>query len=257
MKTAFGRDDEKAKRMVLHAINFITEKLEMDIGGINLSILFSEDYAGDTAAVHFQPGQNGNENGIFIPEFYQKEQVRERNIPIIIINWGKLSKLKTPMKDTFLVSVIVHELVHYYDYCVTYPSCIVERYGKVLENGARGSLEGYIGGYFLYRSELRAKFYQETYILTSERVACTLANLSKKATKIEASYYSLAHARGELLCWKSLLESSFLPDEMEMQAFLAKREQAISQVETGRYVNLAELFELEPFFTYCDSIKLE
>ncbi|MEC2129994.1 hypothetical protein P9G84_13685 [Brevibacillus centrosporus] len=118
-------------------------------------------------------------------------------------------------------------------------------------------MEYYIGGYFQNRSEVRAKFYQETYILTSGRVACTFANLSKNATKIEDSFYSLAHARGQLLCWKSLLESSYLPDEIEMQAFLAKREQAISQVEIGRYVNLAELFELEPFYAYCDSIKLE
>lgn len=267
VETELEQDYKIIKELISNAILFFENEFIVDTDKIH--IIISSDYVTDVKKIHFQPEtlNGGDENGMFIPCFFQNEENKKSNMPMIIINWNRLDKVNGSPKyrEIIVESIIVHELVHYYDFCFTYPTSLIQRYGNVFENYDKGNFSDIIGGIFQNCSEVRAKFYQEKYILTSGIIDFNLDYMSKYISsylcKINLSnrsqtYYTLAHIRGLLLCWSNLANlEKYHHKKDELQRYIMGVNQDILHKEmTNQYQNMSEVFELDMFYEYCDGI---
>lgn len=270
VETNLEQDHKKIEELISNAILFFKSEFFVETDKIHIHIIISTDYVIDVKKVHFQPEtlNIGDENGIFIPYFFQNEESKKSNLPIIIINWNRIdNKVNGSLKykKIILESVIVHELVHYYDFCFTYPTSIIQKYGNVFEKYNKGNFYGAVGGVFQNRSEVRAKFYQEKYIVSNEIIDFNLDYMSKyisgylcdiDVSNRSQTYYTLAHVRGLLLCWSNLSNlEKYHHKKGELQRYIMEVNQEILNIEvTNQYQNMSEVFELDMFYKFCDKL---
>lgn len=119
----------------------------------------------------------------------------------MIINYNKFKNFyDLERRFKIIESIILHELVHWYDLYYTYNNLIVEKYGNVFEKRSFGTFEGAVGGIYQNRSEVRAKYYQEKYLPLNKVYDLDIDYISRELTKIDESeqsktFYTLTHAR--------------------------------------------------------------
>ncbi|CAM4025593.1 mitochondrial inner membrane protease ATP23 [Paenibacillus alkaliterrae] len=246
----------KYNQCIKNAIEYFSKEIGLPIEKIKVHIVMSRDYITDVKKRHFNPSEkeNGNTNGIFIPTNFQNEETRRIGKPIIVVNLTKLEGIGVSV--TTIESVIVHELIHYFDYCITYPTEIVGKYGEAVE-APYETKEYYIYAYFQQRSEFRAKYFQEKYMIVGLNI--TEDYMSKRFTHIDTSTnsslnYTLSHARAQLEVWKSNpVTNQAAMEYVEMKGL------EIEEIENkNRIKNIAQLTDLNDFFDFCEtSIKVE
>lgn len=109
-------------------------KIEAD--EIKVLILLSNDYSNDVGKYHFhlKASKILNENGSIIPPYFQKEEHKIKDTTVVIINYNKFKNFyDLERRFKIIESIILHELVHWYDLYYTYNNLIVEKYGNVFE----------------------------------------------------------------------------------------------------------------------------
>lgn len=140
------------------------------------------------------------------PELHKEYGDIKQNIFVILFNNVKL-KEKT---RSFFISVIIHEMIHYFDYQNT--KSLAEKFKLKLYKDPQESRENRVCGFFQMWSEMRAKYYQEkSYVLNNGLSGSLLFDnhVNKNYTKLkgEGDWYNMAHQWGQLLCWNECGES--------------------------------------------------
>ncbi|NOU72556.1 hypothetical protein GC098_14155 [Paenibacillus sp. LMG 31458] len=242
---------KKYQQYAKNAVDYFCRETGLSVDQLKIHIVASRDYISELQKRHMDPNLKDNSNAMFIPKVFQNEETKKLDIPFIILNVTKLAAI--PASQDSIQSVIVHELIHYFDYYFTYPSEVVSRYGDVLSSRP-GTKEYNIGGYFLYYSEFRAKRIQEKYMLVG-MTEIQEDYMAKTLTKIDAAaelsdlYYSLSHARAQLINWEALASSN------PAKEFIEKSKHEIEAIEKSKgIVNLAELEDLAVLFKHCDTL---
>ena len=244
----------KYKQSMKNAIEYFSKETGLPIEEIKVHIVMSRNYITDVKKRHFNLNENENSNGIFIPINSQNEETRKIGKPIIVVNLTKLEEIGVSI--TTIESVIVHELIHYFDYCITYPTEIVGKYGEVVD-APDETKDYYIYAYFQQRSEFRAKYFQEKYMTVGLNI--TEDYMSKRFTPIDTSTksrlnYTLSHARAQLEVWKANPVANQAAKE-----YVEKKGLEIEDIEnTNQIKNVAQLTDLNEFFDFCETfIKIE
>lgn len=232
-------DEVAAMNLIKNAAYFLCKELIIDIRDFKVHFLMSFDYITDAKKVHHSNEDIGYPNASFIAPYNQSDAYVNKGVPIIIINLAKLRNAPQVFKE----SVIVHELVHYYDYIIS---------GAHFSNKYKVNLSdnGILIAYFQTRSEMRAKFYQEKYTYISNETSYhSLRHLRETLTPINESdiFYSLSHAKGQLHYWDSLVLQPAL------KQFVEKEKSKIAKYEKlNGIIDLTEIFEINGFFEFCN-----
>ncbi|MCR8636794.1 hypothetical protein [Paenibacillus radicis (ex Xue et al. 2023)] len=245
---------QKYKQIIINAITFFSKETGLTIDDMKIHIVISRDYINDIKKRHYQPDEINdiNSNAMFIPKDYQNEEFRKIDKAIIIVNLMKLEAYQASLCS--IESIIIHELIHYYDYYFIYPNNVIDRYGKIICSQP-GSIEYVIFGYFQLRSEFRAKYFQEKYIVSGmEEIKEDY--MSKFLVRIEFSnnsnlFYTLSHARGQLLCWETITD-----ENQAAKDYIEQRKNEIEDIEKDKCIkNVADIHTLVEFFDFCDKLK--
>lgn len=248
---AHGASESYFKEIADKAINFAAKCIPIEF--IKITIIFTSDY--NLTITEFVGKketnvENGREaNGRFITNDCLKEKEGGDGNDIIVINCDKIFSFSCNEneKKNFMVSVVVHELVHWFDYLRKN-----EFYLKY-EIPFRKKLSGRdqkLECYFYYRSEMRAKYYQEKYYLgtvgkTGESIEKEIGEIPEriKVQTIEEQWYNVSHAWGQVLCWKKYDDR-----------FMVTGKKYLNSTSNKENKVLPLIFELNRFYKFCDRL---
>lgn len=226
------------------AVHFLNSCFEEELCYDFLCII-SDDYTNDVNKYHITSNDNNTSNGTFIPTFFQKNPIEK---DIIIINWKK----RREFSETTLVSIFVHEFVHYLDYrmCPELENKFKIKFSKDIK---RNSLDDVIGGYFQNRSEMIAKYFQEKYeYIDNNSKEYIIKQINDNYTKIKSEYdiKDIAYLTGQFLCWKELAE-----DDNDILSALHFVEAQLNLIwEIHPTYRLDNLFTKESFINKCNEL---
>lgn len=198
------------KNIELHmnkAVTFLEDECGLNFPDYEFHYIITENYLNDLEKylLRFNEKNYKNSNGTYQ---HPSELKESNNKPFIFFNWKKLSN--TP--DNFIISVYIHELVHFLDHHLC-PK-IEEKYGAIwVPDGKSSETDKLITNMFNLWSEKRAKYYQEKYICSSpnkKNMIKHIQNTAKKITNGDDSeiFYNYAHLLGQILCWEQLYKTS-------------------------------------------------
>lgn len=200
-------DYDEFEKSVKNAVAFFEQRNEFDklVTADRLEIIFSSNYIEDRNIIARVPKipkeKDVSSNGEYIPISNQKDTGKNKSI--IIVNVKQVFKDKL-----FFKSVIVHELSHYYD-----ERLLPE---KLISSCEKESTRFMI--FFHIYSEMRSKYYQETYIVKNCQTKISdhvEAELKKK--RFYDDWYNIAHRWGQILCWEDNKEYSNLNKTILME----------------------------------------
>ena len=227
------------------AVHFLNSCFEEELYYDFLCII-SDDYTNDVNKYHYKLDDDDS-NGIFIPTFYQKN-TNEKNI--VIINWSKITK--KPNDEKFIISVFVHEFIHFLDYrmCPELENKFKIKFSKDIK---RNSLDDVIGGYFEHRSEMIAKYFQEKYEYVdnnSKEYIIKQININRTIIKSADETKNIAYLTGQFLCWKELAED----DDDILSALHVVEEQLNLIWELRPDYRIDNIFTKESFIDKCNEL---
>lgn len=132
------------------------------IKDIDARLIFSYNFDNQLKDIHRAKTESENSsNAVFISIEHQSKEYQQQNQHIILINMHRLGSYLYPNANNIIKSVIIHELVHLYDYSIQFPA--IKEHLIEKSSNERSKLHMYINGYFQYYSEFRAKYRQEYY----------------------------------------------------------------------------------------------
>lgn len=227
------------KQLINQAIEFLNNERIILEDNWDLGILFSTNYIDDVNSIHFKSNCKDS-NGIMIPTLYQKKKEK----PQIVINWGKMRS--KGVSDEVVISVLIHELVHYMDYF--YLEEFGDKYDIDFQNLIKDSIQDNLGGYFTFRSEMRAKYYQEKYSIKNDILCPKYISKTYKVINGEDDFYNISRAYGQLKCWKEACNGN-----KEILHIIREKEQELLNVNPEGN-SLIKIFNIEDFYNFADAI---
>ena len=230
---------EYIRKIIIKAMQFLSYCIKIDKSYFDLHCIISQQYENDVKKYHGKSEKEDNSNAIYIPPFYQKSP---GNKSILIINW---SKIKNAF-PSFIISVFVHEFVHYLDFLLCHE--IEEKYGKIFAlNFEPNTFEDRIGGFFYMRTEMRAKYFQEKYECSidssTEHLRRRIKECATKPTS-EFDFYNIAQLTGQVRCWKE-----FSQNNKSLLSYIAPLEKLLNKLFSKNPPSeCVSIFERDSFF---------
>lgn len=239
-----------ANDLVVKAINYLYSELEIEKKLITFKLILARNYLDVINNVRMFKIEESNSNGTFLPIYLQKKENGFRDMPIIVINWRKINEAKA--EETFIESVLVHELTHYI-IDLKYFESFMEKYYICYGTEKKDIL----GGFYEAYSEMMAKYFQEKYNCMAKKYKeqIFIEYIEKTVTKVrdEKDFYRMQHFWGQIFCWEQLAEKWRFRDglywiEKAKEDFLIRYEKQ----SYYRYFTT-----IEAFWNFCDSFISE
>ncbi len=206
------------------AVSYICQKLGIkEARNLACRIKVTNMFLEDFQRIHFRP-ERSESNATTIPPIFQSSRYKQsvagdadfEGKTVILINNEKLMKASS----RFYISVIIHELSHCTDYVFKLPE-FQEKYGVELNNSKHNTVADAIGGYFTAYSEIRAKYWQEMYMVEVHDPAnyrdiffkpkrdlngkVQISSEFNFDPMIDASdWYHAQHIAGKIRCWEDI-----------------------------------------------------
>lgn len=190
-------------------------------------IIFTDDFDNvrNDIAVSNKKGDSNKTNGEYISYKDTKDEVCTIiiNIPVALRHGGyDICKINDELCKCWIVSIIVHEMTHFYD--------VETVYNKIKEIN-----QNEVNVYnFRNYSEGRAKYYQELYYIKhAKRNLVNYVNNCMKMTSVD-SLYNNAVELGRLKCWIKNYEYLGLSKEMRKKLKLEAKK-LLNRMEDKRF----------------------
>lgn len=176
-------DNYKTEKYVTYAMDFLCSICNVNRSCFDLLCIVSEHYPSDVENYRKKSQNDKNNNGAFIPTFFQENNYNDKK-NIVIINWGKIEEEKYDEK--FIISIFIHEFSHYLDYCLC--SKIEEEYNVHFDlNVGQRSPDDLIYQTFHNWSEIRAKYFQTKYYNNKENIISQINDICACINDFNAS----------------------------------------------------------------------
>ncbi len=286
-----------SEKDIILALDFICKERKIKCEELHFLLVFSTDYNLVHNSIHFEKNEIDDDsenvtsmpNGETIPEIFYSEkyrQIAEDRFPcVIILNSKRLREQKAD--PSFVASVIVHEVSHYWDFAKILPK-IEDKYAfKILDVYSTNGKKDIIGGLYNSYSEIHAKYHQERFVIQTKygiehivenykniiyknadtrikmgQCISEISSMEKNELKVDpiknisdmqSVLYSAQHLVGKVRAWKSYVKKG--PEIMkELESAVEKHVDGLKGFE--EYVEKMEsIFDWDGLIKYCDEIE--
>lgn len=270
-------ETELNKHYINQAVSFICDKLSIDdVNKLNCKIKVSDSAKEEYCKIHFMPRRD-EFDGTTIPPIFQSDDYKKsiagnldyENKTVIIIN--KRCFVNDDILGVNLISVVIHELSHCADYVFNLPK-FQERYGFELMESQGNKRKKAQGGYYTSYSEVRAKYWQEMFLVENYQTPSFYKRMIWKseeriegkkrisqsfnhdASDDEKDYSYAQYVAGTIRCW----EDAFINHPVSL--YCTKEIEGMIKAKKDKYLcnkdikDMYELWDWDEMIRRCDEI---